>query len=176
MYSFLALRSGSYAGAVQATRSEGRHGRPHHPPDCVHQGLVKIPRIFLAHVLDTSAPRVDDAFYQPRSGIPRRRRMYARIADDELSRPKPVLSCFAALSISLPIERGPSLRGGVTNYSRSCLLKLFIGQCPVDALPRPINRRCARSSDTRSAEAPTTWPVLVVKVHHQRSTEGRRRF
>src|SRR6266851_2921535 len=96
MYSFLALRSGSYACAVQATRSEGRHGRPHHPPDCVHQGLVKIPRIFLAHVLDTSALRVDDAFYQPRSGIPRRRRMYARIADEELSRPKPVLSCFAA--------------------------------------------------------------------------------
>src|SRR5216683_7528672 len=28
----------------------------------------------------------------------------------------------------------------------------------------------------RFAEAPTIWPVLVVKVHHQRSTEGRRRF
>ncbi len=28
----------------------------------------------------------------------------------------------------------------------------------------------------RFAEAPTTGPVLVVKVHHQRSTEGRRRF
>ncbi len=28
--------------------------------------------------------------------------------DDEVSRPKPVLSCFATLSISLPIETDPS--------------------------------------------------------------------
>src|SRR5260370_3186524 len=61
------------------------------------------------------------------------------------------------LSLQDPGPQAPQWLGfpdSVVNiqYAHNVLAhRRFIGQWPVDALPRPINRRCGRSMDTRYA-------------------------
>ncbi len=80
------------------------------------------------------------------------------------------------------LERSEGLRAAahslrVTHwYYRSWLVKIIIGQWPVDALPRLINRRCANKLcaygviNRRCANklcAYGVFPILVVKTHHR---------
>src|SRR5216683_6932053 len=68
------------------------------------------------------------------------------------------------------LERSEGLRAAahslrVTHwYYRSWLVKIIIGQWPVDALHRPINRRCAKKLCAYGV-----FPILVVKTHYRPS-------
>src|SRR5258708_39709590 len=86
----------------------------------------------------------------------------------------PALSCFAALSISLPLATDPSLRGGVTGCDCSNYQGQFvqIEPCLNDQSrychpERSEGSLCPSRETLRSAQGDKTFPILVVKPHYR---------